>query len=417
MSALHESRYHGGRTGYNGAPQPQGIVLHKLENVTVETFLAQMCSKLPTWQCPATQDCHTYPYTPNPKGVHFVVTETAKVQLAELTATTLGLDYIEGPYPTGNLQPITDVNGPWIHVALVDQCTDQLTQLLCCIAVELGQTLPIIAASDLQRDRPEYTIPPSLGVAVNNCFAAGGFVNPPNIFDLQQAIEDLQLCCLTNTSDIISLTDRVTRVTTRVSVLEQQVTVLQQNVSALQDAVAVIPSLVTAVQTLTQQVADILSRCCPQQSETACFHYQLTPGDEMLLTPDQCIWLNLPSQVEDRSVTGCPTIVFPGPLWVADLAPSACNSCQNWNLSATVRFRLGQWCAGKQAEMYLVACGVKYLLDSYTIPMTGPQAVTLSGSFVLPSGCRDVHLLICTNDDKVQSSKVVEFASFKGCCV
>jgi hypothetical protein len=101
---------------------------------------------------------------------------------------------------------------------------------------------------------------------------------------------------------------------------------------------------------------------------------------------------------------------------MANLECSDCNNCETWNITAIVRFRLAQWCAGKKASIYLVACGKKYLLAEETITTTGLQVVTLSGQFLLPCGCTDVHLLVANSDDKITTAHVVEFADIKGCC-
>lgn len=421
----HASRYKIGRSGYTGAPIPKAIVLHELADISAETFAQQLCSALPRYLCEPDPVTCAYPYNKNPKGVHFVVTNGYYTQYAELSATTLGLDYINGTWPgLIALQPITDVNGPFVHVALDSSCNcaDKLIQLLCCIGVELGLSLPILAASDLQLDRPTITLNPMLQAQVDNCVASGGFLNPPTVFDLEDRVEELELCCATNTSRIIQLESQVTILNGRVLTLEDQMLAAQAKIAELYEKVAIIPALQQQIITLTNLVQDILSRCCPTAGQAQCFNYRLTAGDEMLLTPNQCIWLNLPKKIEDRDNPSCangccPPIVSPGPLWMANLSNvENCQSCAVWSLDATVRFRLAQWCAGKKAQLYLVACGVKYLLDEEIITFTGTQQVTLTGSFLLDSGCTDVHLLVCTDDDLITTAKVVEYASFKGCC-
>ena len=378
-----------------------------------------MCSPLPHFLCPDDSIVCSQPYTQNPSSVHFTVTSTGYTQFAELTDTTFGINYINGAYPgLAALLPISDVNGPWIHIAIDSDCADSLVTLLCCIATDLGISLPIISAGDLQTNRPELELNPTLQTQVDACFASGGFVNPPNIFDLQQDIIELQACCLENSSDIIAIQELDIVQNGRLLALEQRTTVLEESVQELYDIVQPLPALIEIVQQLQNQVNDILTRCCPQQTETECFHYQLLPGDEMLLTPNQPIWLNLPTKIEDREEPNCTTgckgpIVTPGALWRANLCDCT------WSLEATVRFRLASWCPGKKAEMFLIACGKKYLLASYTIPNQGLQSVTLHGTFLLPTPpcCKDVHLLIGTNDDTITTAKVVEFADFKGCCV
>ena len=424
-SSFHSSRYTSGRVGYVGAPIPQAIVLHKLSGISADSWNDQVTSPLPKFQCavPTPDLCQEFPATLNPKSAHFLVTPTSTVQYAELSNTTFGIDYLLGStWPGLNaLSPITDVNGPWIHIVVDGECANTLLVLLCCIGIAVGRSLPIIAASDLQADRPEISLNPSIQTQADDCVASGGFQNPPSIFDLKDRIEDLEECCQNNSSDIVVLKQDLQLLTNRVSVVEGKVTALENKVTDIYDKIAVIPALVEAVTVLQNLVADILTRCCPAKVDSACFRYQLQAGDEMLVTPNQCVWLNLPTKLEDRENVTCPTccsqIVKPGPLWMADLACNDCNSCETWELNATVRFRLANWCAGKKASLYLVACGKKYLIAEQLIATTGPQSVTLTGSFLLPCGCTDVHLLVCSSDDKITTAKIVEFAQFTGCCL
>jgi len=409
-----------GRSGYTGAPIPKAIVIHKL-NGTIEGYPDQLCSPLPRFLCPVNPITCAYPFTNNPKGVHFIVTETGYTQFAELSETTLGLDYIDGTW-TGltALMPITDVNGPFIHVVVDGNCADKLVTLLCCIATTLGVSLPIIAASDLQTDRPEIILNPQLQAQVDNCFVSGGFVNPPDIFDLEDRVTALEACCTANTSDIIVIEGQIVEINTELADHEERIVTLEAKVVDIYEKIAIIPTLQAQIVTLVNQVTDILNRCCPKKVDSQCFHYQLTAGDEMIITANQPVWLNLPTKIEDRSGGNCPdccpAIVIPGPLWMANLECSDCNNCETWNITAIVRFRLAQWCAGKKASVYLVACGKKYLLAEETITTTGLQVVTLSGQFLLPCGCTDVHLLVANSDDKITTAHVVEFADIKGCC-
>lgn len=419
------SRVTQGRFGYTGAPIPVAIVLHKLVNQSAASWNDQVATPLPHFLCgiPTADGCLVFPTTHNPKSAHFLVTAIGAVQYAELSATTLGLDYLLNSSWPGltALLPIADINAPFIHVIVDGDCANSLVTLLCCIGIELERSLPIIAASDLQSDRPELFINPSTQVQVDDCVASGGFPEQASIATLTNRVETLETCCLTNTSDIVLLKSDVVQLNGKVSVLQSKVLTLEEKVIDIYQKIAVIPALVAQITTLTNQVADILTRCCPKKTETTCFRYQLLPGSEMLVTANQCIWLNLPTKVEDRDnpncTTGCcGTIVKPGPLWVADLSCSDCNSCGTWSLSATVRFRLAQWCSGKKASIYLIACGHKYLLAEQIISTTGPQVVTLTGTFLLPCDCSDVHLLVCDSDDKIVTAHIIEFAEFRGCC-
>lgn len=425
-NAVHITRYTSGRVGYTGAPIPQAIVLHKLNGIGAEAYNNQITSPLPTFQCavPSPSLCQEFPASQNPKSVHFLVTETGIWQYAELSTTTFGIDYLLGSTWPGlaALLPITDPNAPFIHIAVDTTNADTLIRLLCCIGTELQRSLPIIAASDLQADRLELLVNPGLQTQVDMCVASGGFIEQPSLPDLVDDIEELQECCFDNRSDIVVIQQDIASLNQRVYSLEQWRILATEQLSSLASITAVIPTLVEQITVLTNQVTDILNRCCPKQLAATCFRYQLLPGDEMIITPNQPVWLNLPTKLEDREqpncVTGCcGTIVKPGPLWMADLACSDCNSCATWDIKATVRFRLAQWCVGKKASLYLVACGRKYLLAEQIITMQGPQVVTLTGNFLLPCGCTDVHLLVASSDDKITSAKVVEFAQISGCCV
>lgn len=425
-NGLSTTRYTPGHVGYTGAPAVQAIVLHLLQGISPDAYADQLVTPLPKFLCgvPGPSGCAEYPNTVNPKSVHFVVTPTSITQYAEVTNTTFGIDYLLNPTWPGltALIPITDVNGPWIHVALSTlELSDSLINLLCCIGIAVGRPLPIIAASDLQSDRVSIPLSTSLQTQVDSCVAAGGVQTPPDIFDLEDRVDALETCCLNNTSAIVTLQTNLAALTGRVVVLETKMDTVQAQISNILDQLAPVAGLVAQVATLTNIINDILTRCCPVQSVSECFNYQLLPGSEMLITPNQPVWLNLPTKIEDRDNAGCPNccpaIVTPGPLWAANLCDTPCG-CATWKLEATVRFRLAQWCAGKKASVYLVACGVKYLLAEKTIETTSPQAVTLSGTFLLPTPpcCSDVHLLVATNDDNITSAKVVEFAQFKGCC-
>ena len=415
------SRWKIGRTGYTGAPIPKAIVIHNLVNQGCDQYRDQIASPLPRFLCPPDPITCAFPYTSNPKGIHFIVTETGYTQFAELSDTTLGLDYINGDW-TGltALMPITDVNGPFIHVLVCGNCANTLITLLCCIATSLGVSLPIIAASDLQTDRPEIILNPQLQAQVDNCFVSGGFVNPPDIFTLQDEIIALQACCAANTSDIVVLEQQMIVVNNELADHEERITTLEVKVADIYEKIAIIPTLQAQIVVLVNEVTGILNRCCPKKVAQTCFKYQLTAGDEMLVTPNQPVWVNLPTKIEDRDgglcPDCCPAIVKPGPLWMADLSCSECNSCDTWSIKALIRFRLAQACSGKKYSLYLVACGKKYLIAEQTITMTGLQQITLSGEFLLPCGCTDVHLLAATSDDAIKSGSVIEFGSIVGCC-
>lgn len=384
----------------------------------MDQYRVQLCSPLPKFLCTPEPVTCAYPFTQYPKGVHFTVTQDNVNQHAELSATTLGIDYINGSYSgLAALLPITDVNGPWIHVAITDDCTENLVRLLCCIATELEVSLPIIAASDLQTDRPELLINPQLQNFVDTCFISGGLVNPPNVFELEERVEQLEVCCENNTSNIILLQQSVQTLNSRVTVVEQRLTGVEQRLTVLDDLVTTVNTLEQQVIVLSNLVNDILQRCCPQQTAAECFQYQLLPGDEQLITANQCVRLNAATKIEDRDNPNCTTgcegpIVQPGPMWTADL--TGCT----WQIEAQVRFRLSQWCAGKKASMYIVVCGKKYLFAEYIIPVTGLQVVTLTGTFLLPApGCDSVHFLVCNSDDKITTAHIVEFANIRGCCL
>jgi hypothetical protein len=413
--SVDSSRLTAGRQGYVGAPTPQAIVLHLLQGVGDEMYDSSLSTPLPRFQCPdpGTQCFPASAQTQNPKSVHFLLTATGAIQYIELTNTALGIDVLDGTWPgIAALIPVTDPNGPFVHVALTADCQNsgQLITLLCCIGVELGASLPIVTAGDLQTSRLAFPLNPTIQVQVDDCVASGGVSPQPSVGTLAAEVQELQLCCADNSSDIAVIQGQIPVINGRLSGLETRTSALETQVGNILEAIAVIPALQAQVVTLINQVQDILARCCPQPTENRCFNYQLLPGDEMLVTPNQSVWLNLPTRIEDVAVADGGPLVLPGPLWMAKLL-----GC-TWSLHAVVRFRLSQWCSGKRASLYLVACGKKYLIAEKVIASTSSQSVTLTGDFLLPPGCTDVHLLVSTNDDRVVSAHILEFASFNGCC-
>lgn len=386
-----------GRAGYYGEPQPKAIVLHLIQGMSPESFENQIASPLPTFEGT---------FGNNPRSVHFVVTDNAIIQYASLNNTTYGFDYLLRPTWPGlaALYPIENVNGPFIHVGLLThQLNRTITDLLCCIQMENGVELPIIAASDIQCDRPQLTIDPTLLENVKLCILNGGLVTPPNMYDLEDRVEALEQCCLANTGAIDALQTDVKTLKRTVIKHGRRLDVLERKVGELFDIVAIIPLLQQQIEILIQQI----SRCCPPDTPTpsqACFHYQLLPGDEMVLTPNQPVHLNLPTKIEDID----PPIVLTGPLWRAQLL----GTC-NWSLSGIVRLRLAQWCAGKQFKLTLVVCGQMYPLGTWTAPNTGFNQASITFNDVpIPAGCDNVYLLASVNDDV---AKIVEFAQFRGC--
>lgn len=393
-----ECRIENGRAGYNGSPTPKAIVLHPMQGISPEAYEDLIRSPLPKFIAGSTY----------PKSVHFIVTDNYAIQFAEIADTTFGIDYFLNPtWPGLNpLLPVTDVNGPFIHVALFtsELLTSSLINLLCCINVSLNTNLPIIASSDLQSDRQQLIIDPSLISQVDTCVENGGIdPDPPNIFDLEQRVIALEACCIETRAAIVVLDGRLDVLEPIVAEHETRLDAIDEALEEINEVIAIIPTLQEQINILINQVQNILLNCCPTPPDQTCFRYQLLPGDEMVVTPFQGIWLNLPTKVEDAT----PPLVITGPLWRARLLDCT------WNLEAIVRFRLTGWCIGKKAQLYLVACGEQYLLAETTIASTGSQSITLTGDFLLPPGCTDVHLLVRSTDD---DPKVIEFAEFKGCC-
>ncbi len=343
----------------------------------------------------------------NPVSIHFAVTDNAAIQYVELCNTTYGIDCIDkqGCSLLNGLH-ITDVNGPFIHIGLfnTDQLSYHLVNLLCCIMLETSLALPIIASSDLQCNRPELLIDNSLITCIADCVASGGLQPPPNIIDLNDRLIAVEQCCVRNATNIMLLDQRLVNAEREIGNLRVRVANLETTVATLTESVGLIPGLIEQIRILQEQITDILTRCCPVDSGTqACFHYQLLPGQEMLVTPNQPLWLNLPTKILDTT----PPIVTPGPLWKAKLL----GTC-TWTVEGLVRFKLASWCAGKFAKLYIVYCGERYLVDEYIIPFTGTQSVTLNFTLPIPPGCADVHLQVDINDE---IAKRIEFASFKGC--
>lgn len=387
-----------GRHGYTGAPTPQAIVLHKITS-DIGTYEGEMF-------LPLAQDWNTQGHV-EPLSVHFLVTPTGSLQYAELTDTTLGLDYISGPsWPfLVHLYPIVSPNAPFIHVGLVgvSGLSLPLISLLCCIIREVGLDLPIVAASDLQCDRPVIELDPTLITQVKDCVATP-VLPPPTFPDLQEQIHALELCCLQNSARITQLTGKVINLESEMADVKYRITNIETNISSLFTQVAAIPILQAQLQDLQDIVTGILDRCCPDDPDTqACFHYRLTPPDVMFVTPHQPVRVNLKTKIVDYE----PPIVTTGPLWRAKLL----GTC-TWPLSMIVRLQLAQWCNGKKARLYLVACGNAYLIDEKVAVGDGARAVTLEGTFPLPPGCEDVHLKVDIDDNV---GKIIEFAEFRGC--
>lgn len=394
-------RIKNGRTGYVGAPNAKAIVLHPITTISADAYEDLLSTPVPPY------DSSTLP-----KSVHFIVTDTSAIQLAELSDTTFGLDYFLNPtWPDlAPLLPVTDVNGPFIHVALFGpQLSNSLVTLLCCINVTLGYNLPIISSHDLQSDRPELVIDPTLIAEVDVCVEAGGIdPNPPNIYNLEERVIALEACCVANTTAVAAHEIRLDNLEAYDLTVETRLDALETRTTALEGIVAIIPSLQSQIEILQNLIINIQNNCCPEPPTSTCWQYQLLPGDEMVITPNQAVWLNLPTEIEDTD----PPIVLTGPLWRAILP--ACGT--NWQIDATVRFSLTGWCIGKKAQLYLVACGNTYLIAETTIASTGPQSITLNGNFLLPGTpqCSDVHLEVRSTD---ADPKVVEFANIRGCCV
>lgn len=389
------------RSGYVGAPNAKAIVLHSITNISASAYEDLLSTPLPPFE-----------NSIYPGSVHFIVTNTSSIQLAELGDTTYGLDYFDNPTWPGlaALLPVTDVNGPFIHIGLFgEQLSNPLVRLLCCIALDLGINLPIIASSDLQADRPELIIDPTLAAEVSVCVDAGGIdPNPPNIYELEDRVIALEACCISNTAAIAVLDARVDLLEASDIAQNLRLDALEASVASLEATVAILPSLISTIQILQDAIINIQNTCCPEPPTSTCWQYQLLPGDEMVLTPMQGEWLNLPTKIEDTN----PPIVLTGPLWRAILPE--CGT--NWQIEATVRFRLTGWCIGKKAQLYIVACGNQYLIAEQTIASTGPQSITLNGNYLLPGTpqCNDVHLVVRSTD---ADPKVIEFANIRGCCI
>lgn len=376
------------------------IVLHPLTpGLSVETFEVSMGTPLVNFNAG-----HQ-----NPLSVHFIVTDLASIQYAEIDNTTYGLDYLKNPTWPGitALYPLDDVNAPFIHIAIKSDCQliAGLVSLVCCIKRHLGIDLPVIASSDLQSDRPQYVFDPTFTTQVEAC--VGDSVQPaPNWIENNRRIAELEVCCITNTARIIDLRSRVSHLEQATNNNTCTIHNLIHEVTQLQIAVAPINSILAQLVLIQQELADIRENCCPDTPpDNPCWHYQLLPGQEQTITPQQPVHLNPPTKITDTT----PPTVITGPLWRANLS----NTCL-WALSGAVRFKLNQWCAGTVARLYVVACGVRTELTSYTVPSTSTQLVQLSfDGYLQPGGCNNVFLEVWIND---QTAQIVTFAEFRGCC-
>ena len=392
--ACNYARIKAGRDG----EQIVAIVLHPIQG-SMESFEASMGTPLP----------HFNVGHQNPLSTHFIVTDLTAIQLAEISSTTFGLDYFKNPtWPSINiLYPIDDINAPFIHIAFKpDASKIALINVICCIIQELGVSIPVLSSSDLQSDRPVYVLDPTLATQIADCVASGGNIQPPpSWIDLWKRIQNLEVCCFSNTAQINILRGKVAKHEAEIALIKIQISALQNSVNLLLDQVLQIPAILAAIIALQQQIADILERCCPEIIDQACFNYQIIAGQEMVITPNQPVHLNLPTKVIDSE----PPIVTTGPLWRANLK----GTC-TWVLDGIVRFKLNEWCAGSKARLFVVACGVRTEVTQQTIASTSLQLIQLSFSGFLQPACENVYLEVETND---KTAQIVSFAEFKGCCL
>ena len=388
------ARIKAGRDG----EQIVAIVLHPIQG-PMDSFEASMGTPLPNFSVG-----HT-----NPLSTHFIVTDLTAIQIAELSSTTYGLDYFKNPtWPLINtLYPIDDVNAPFIHIAFKPEASKiALINVICCIIQELGVAIPVLASSDLQSDRPSYIMDPTLATQIADCVASGGNIQPPpSWIDLWKRIQDLEVCCFSNTAQINILRIKVAKHETEITLIKIQIKALQDALADIQGQVSQIPAILAAIILLQQQIADILERCCPVPPDSKCFNYQIIAGQEMVITPNQPVHLNLPTKVIDAE----PPIVTTGPLWRAKLE----GTC-TWALDGIVRFRLNEWCSGTKVRLFVVACGVRNEVAIQTITSTSLQLIQLAFSGFLQPACDNVYLEVETND---KTAQIVSFAEFKGCCI
>src|SRR5689334_19556061 len=178
------TRYTLGHGHYTTAPRIAAIVIHPIVGIGAEAYEGYLNSPLTKFDGPST----------NPKSIHFLVTETAAIQYTELSSTTLGLDYLKGSTWPGliPLFPITDVNGPFIHIGVIgDNYSGNLLRLLCCIVKELCYAPDLVASKDLQCDRPEYEIDWTIVTQYKDCQYGSGIPDAVNIYNLEDRVEEL----------------------------------------------------------------------------------------------------------------------------------------------------------------------------------------------------------------------------------
>lgn len=382
----------------NSGGHKRAIVLHPISGMSAETYINMLGTPLP-------DSCEAGQY---PKSVHFIVTDTSAIQVAELSTTTFGLDYVNtNPLPHYLYFHNENINEQFIHIALFTDnlLSPSLINLICCIDLFYSTLFPVLASSDLQTDRPYLSIDPSLATCVSDCVISGAQA-PLNNIEIQDRLLAVEQCCMSNRGLIDALSHRVYIVEEDNSRLRTRVRNLEVSVSTLQEQVAIIPSLMEAIRLIQIQIGDIINNCCPDTNPApACWHYQiLTSNQFQPIPPQQPVWLNPPKRITDAD----PPIVTPGPLWKANLSgPCA------WLLDGSVRFRLSDWCRGKKVKLYITYCGTQHFIQEKTITTSGPQIVTMEfTSYPVPGGCDDVHLSIEHNDT---DAKVIEFMNFKGC--
>lgn len=404
LNRCNQSHFRPGRSG-----QPVAIVYQSV-GFTLQVYDSLLATPLPV----------NY-QTAYPRSVHFLIDEVGViVQYVETNNRAYGLyQYFEPTWP-GLTVNMTDPNDPFLFIgftgsgSLTDDQLSSAVSLSCCLALQFNisvNTNQLIVGRDLDSRRSLLpSLPVNLTGLTSGCVTNGGVANLPNIVDLTGRVETLEACCATNSTAILGLNTRLTaeeiktaQLLIRVTSLEAWRTIAQPAINGL---VGTIGSLTTGIQALQALVAKqqiCIDLVCPDLNGEAVIHYTLLLESQAQVTPPNVpMWLNPPTRVSDEN----PAAVITGPLWTAVLD----NNCI-WRIAVVLRFRFEEWCAGKRAQLFIVACGNQTLIGEKLVTANGRQLVQIEvTNFLLtvPPTCNDVHFLVL-HDDIITPTKTVDY--------
>ncbi len=354
----------------------------------------------------------------SPPDYHYATNGVLNRQYCELKTLVNGVGSTYSPsWPLYVPSAIPDTQ--LIHIGLFGAVALDIFDsipFLCCLMQDAGvpvDDLHIITPYDLNTYISDglTELPDGFVDAIQACVSLDGGPEFTDIYKCCAQVEQLVIDVEILQEDLVDQGISIGNLETCCTDNSNAIAALQSDVA---DNVNDIATLTSSVNALIEQMLEVMRTLAAHQecinevcgeNESTCAHYQI--GGSYQVPPNVPTWLNLTSQIEDAS----PPIVLAGPLWSAELA----GDCA-WVIDASIRYAVSDWCIGEKAELWLVACGVRYLLDS-EIVSTASGAINLSGSFVLntPPDCTDVHLE--TYHDSINSPfKIIEYGDFKACC-